>query len=87
MKIKGTLFDKTGKEVATSTGYCGVTITDEEIENSIYDSLKSSFGFIGAGRARPVPSQQNLPFTIIFFSPPPGATDFRVDIVETGQSG
>lgn len=84
VKIKGTLFDKTGKEVATSTGYCGVTTSDAEIKNSTYDALKSSFGFIGGGRAHPVPSQQNIPFTIIFFSPPPGATDFRVDIVETG---
>ena len=84
VKIQGTLFDKTGKEVATSTGYCGVTKSDEEIRNSTYDALRSSFGFIGAARAQPVPSQQNIPFTIIFFSPPPGATDFRVDIVETG---
>jgi predicted Zn finger-like uncharacterized protein len=87
VKLKGTLFDKVGKEVATSTGFCGVTISDEEIRNSTYESLRSSFGFIGAGRARPVPSQQNLPFTIIFFSPPEGASDFRVDIVATGASG
>ena len=87
VKLKGTLFDKTGKEVATSTGYCGVTITDEEIKSSSFESLKASFGFIGAGQARPVPSQQNLSFTIIFFSPPEGATDFRVDIAETGASG
>jgi len=87
VKVKGTLFDKVGKEVATSTGYCGISITDAEIKNSTYDALKTSFGFIGAGQARPVPSQQNLPFTIIFFSPPEGASDFRVDIVETGESG
>lgn len=87
VKLTGTLFDKVGKEVAASTGYCGVTITDEKIKNSTYESLRSSFGFVGAGQARPVPSQQNLPFTIIFFSPPEGASDFRVDIVETGASG
>ena len=87
VKLKGTLFDKVGKEVATSTGYCGITISDGEIANSTYESLKSSFGFIGAGQAPPFPSQQNLPFTIIFFSPPEGASDFRVDIVATSASG
>jgi predicted Zn finger-like uncharacterized protein len=87
VKLQGILFDKVGKEVATSTSYCGVTITDGEIKNSTYDALKTSFGFIGVGQARPVPSQQNLPFTIIFFSPPEGASDFRVDIVETIASG
>jgi predicted Zn finger-like uncharacterized protein len=87
VKVQATLFDKVGKEVATSIGYCGVTITDGEIKNSTYDALKSSFGFIGAGRARPVPSQQNPPFTIIFFSPPEGASDFRVDIVESVAAG
>jgi predicted Zn finger-like uncharacterized protein len=87
VKLQGILFDKVGKEVATSTGYCGITISDGEIENSTYESLKSSFGFIGAGQAPSVPSQQNLPFTIIFFSPPGGASDFRVDIVATSASG
>jgi predicted Zn finger-like uncharacterized protein len=87
VKLKGTLFDKVGKEVATSTGYCGVTITDDEIKKSSFESLKAAFGFIGAGQARPFPSQQNLPFTIIFFSPPEGATDFRVDIVEAVEPG
>jgi len=87
VKLQATLFDKVGKEVASSIGYCGVTITDEEIKNSTYDALKTSFGFIGAGQARPVPSQQNLSFTIIFFAPPEGATDFRVDIVESVASG
>jgi predicted Zn finger-like uncharacterized protein len=87
VKLQATLFDKVGKEVATSTGYCGVTMTDEEIKKSTYDALKSSFGFIGAGQAHPLPSQQNLPFTIFFFSPPEGATDFRVDIAETAESG
>lgn len=87
VKLQATLFDKAGKEVATSTGYCGVTITDDEIKNSTVESLKTSFGFIGAGQARPVPSQQNLPFTIIFFSPPEGATDFRVDIAGAGEVG
>jgi len=87
VKVKGTLFDKAGREVATSIGFCGVTISDEEIKNSTYDALKSSFGFIGAGQAQPVPSQQKLPFTIIFFSPPVGSTDYTVDIVEAGESG
>jgi len=87
VKVKGSLFDKTGKEVATSIGFCGATISDEEIKNSTYDALKSSFGFIGAGQAQPVPSQQNLPFTIIFFSPPAGSTDYTVDIVDAGESG
>jgi len=86
VKVQGSLFDKAGKEMATSIGFCGVTISDEEIKNSTYDALKSSFGFIGVGQARPVPSQQNLPFTIIFFSPPAGATDYKVDIIETGES-
>jgi predicted Zn finger-like uncharacterized protein len=87
VKVQATLFDRAGKEVAASIGYCGVTITDAEIKNSTYDALKTSFGFIGAGQARPLPSQQELPFTIIFFSPPEGAADFRVDIVEAGASG
>lgn len=87
VKVQGILFNKVGKEVASSTGYCGVTITNEEIKNATFDTLKSSFGFIGADRARSIPSQQNLAFTIIFFAPPAGATDFRVDIVEITESG
>jgi predicted Zn finger-like uncharacterized protein len=86
VKLKGSLFDKAGKEVATSIGYCGITITNEEIKNTPYESLQSSFGFISAGQAHPVPSQGALPFTIIFFSPPPGATQYRVDI-ETAETG
>src|SRR4030043_493688 len=33
VKVKGSLFDKMGKAVATSTGFCGITITDEEVKN------------------------------------------------------
>ena len=83
VKLKGALFDKAGTEVATSIGYCGITITTEEIKGSSYESLKSSFGVIPVGQARPVPSQQSLPFTIIFFAPPEGATQYRVDIEAT----
>jgi predicted Zn finger-like uncharacterized protein len=86
VKLRGSLFDKAGKTVATSTGFCGVTITNEKIENSTYESLKASFGFVAPGQALPVPSQQSLPFTIIFFSPPEGATQYQVEIVETGES-
>jgi predicted Zn finger-like uncharacterized protein len=86
VKLKGSLFDKAGNEVATSIGYCGITITNEEIEGTPYESLKSSFGFASAGQARPVPSQGTLPFTIIFFSPPEGATQYRVDI-EAPETG
>ena len=87
VKLKASLLDKTGKEMATAIGYCGITITNEAIKNSTYDALKSSFAFIGAKQAHPVPPQQNLPFTIIFFSPPPGTADYvRVDIVESGDA-
>ena len=86
VKVEASLFDKTGKVVATSTGFCGVTITNEEIKNSSYESLKTSFGFIAPGRALPVPSQQSLPFTLIFFSPPEAATEYRVEIAEAGES-
>jgi predicted Zn finger-like uncharacterized protein len=86
VKVKGTLFDKGGNVVATSTGFCGITITNDEIKNSSYDTLKSSFGFLGFGQASPVPSQQSLPFTIIFFSPPAGATQYHVEIDETETS-
>lgn len=85
VKIQGALFDKTGEEVATTIGFCGVTITDEKIRSSTYDALKSSFGFIGVGQARPVPPEQNVPFTIIFFSPPAGAVDYKVTIIEVGE--
>jgi len=86
VKVKGSLFDKSGETVATTIGYCGVTITDEEIKSSTYDALKSSFGFIGVGQARPLPPQQDLPFTIIFFSPPAGAAEYKVAIIEVGGS-
>jgi len=86
VKVKGSLFDKTGKVVATSIGFGGITMTNEEIKNSSYESLKSSFGFIGVGQAPPVPSQQSLPFTIIFFSPPEQATQYQVELVQTAQA-
>jgi predicted Zn finger-like uncharacterized protein len=86
VKVQASLFDKTGKVVATSTGFCGVTITNEKIKNSTYESLKASFGFIAPGRALPVPSQQSLPFTIIFFSPPGGASQYQAEIAEAGES-
>jgi predicted Zn finger-like uncharacterized protein len=86
VKLKASLFDKVGKEVATATSFCGVTITDEEIKNSTLEELRSSFGFIPVGRARPVPPQQSVPFTIIFFSPPEGATQYQVEIVEAGEA-
>jgi len=86
VKVKGSLFDKTGKVVATSIGFGGITMANEEIKNSSYESLKSSFGFIGVRQAPPVPSQQTLPFTIIFFSPPKQATQYQVEIVETAQA-
>jgi predicted Zn finger-like uncharacterized protein len=87
VKLKGSLFDKTGKVVATSTGFCGITIMDEEVKNSAYNSLKSSFGFLAVGQARPVPSQQSSPFTIIFFSPPEGASQYQIEIVEAAETG
>ena len=87
VKLRAALFDKTGKEVATSFGYCGISISDDEIRKSTYESLKSSFGVIAAKRARPISPQQSLPFTIIFFSPHEGATQRQVEIVEVGKSG
>jgi predicted Zn finger-like uncharacterized protein len=87
VKLKGSLYDKAGKVVATNSGFCGITITDEEIQKSTYDVLKSSFGFIAVGQAKPVPSQQSLPFTIIFFSPPEGASQYQVEIDESSESG
>jgi predicted Zn finger-like uncharacterized protein len=87
VKLKGSLYDKAGKVVATSSGFCGITITDEEVKNSTYDALKSSFGFLAVGQAQPVPSQQSLPFTIIFFSPPEGAINFQVVLDESAEAG
>jgi predicted Zn finger-like uncharacterized protein len=86
VKLKSTLFDKAGKAVAISIGYCGITISNEEIKKSTYEGLKTSFGFIGASQAVPVPTQNSIPFTIIFFSPPDGATDYNVEIAETTTS-
>jgi predicted Zn finger-like uncharacterized protein len=86
VKVQASLFDKTGKVVATSIGFCGASITNEKIKNSTYESLKTSFGFVAPGQARPVPPQQSLPFTIIFFSPPGGATQWKVEIVEIAQT-
>jgi predicted Zn finger-like uncharacterized protein len=86
VKLKGSLFDKAGRAVATSSGYCGITITDEEVRKSTYDALKSSFGFLAVAQAKPVPPQQSLPFTIIFFSPPEGASQFQVVIAESSES-
>ncbi|OGP84945.1 MAG: hypothetical protein A2Z08_12055 [Deltaproteobacteria bacterium RBG_16_54_11] len=86
VKLKGSLYDKAGKAVATSSGFCGITVTDEEIDKSAYDALKASFGFIAVGQAKPVPSQQSLPFTIIFFSPPEGASQYQVEIAEAAES-
>jgi predicted Zn finger-like uncharacterized protein len=87
VKLQGSLYDKTGKVVATSSGFCGITITDEEVDKSTYDALKASFGFIAVGQAKPILPQESSPFTIIFFSPPEDASDCKVDIVETGDSG
>lgn len=87
VKLKCSLYDKAGKAVATSSGFCGITITDEEVQKSTYDALKSSFGFIAVGQAKPVPSQQSIPFTIIFFSPPEGASQYQVEIDESSESG
>ncbi|MBW2039610.1 MAG: zinc-ribbon domain-containing protein [Deltaproteobacteria bacterium] len=82
VKLKGFLFNKEGRIVATSIGYCGHTITKKEIEESTYTSLKSSFGFVSSAKAAPVPSQRSPSFTIIFFSPPVGVTECKVEIVE-----
>jgi predicted Zn finger-like uncharacterized protein len=87
VKLKGSLYDKTGKVVATAAGYCGITLTDEEVQKSTYDALKSSFGFVAVGQAKPVPPQESAPFTIIFLSPPEGATQYQVEIDESSESG
>ncbi len=81
IKLEGLLFDKEGKIVASSIGYCGRTITTKEIKDSNYTSLRSAFGSIDLGNVPPVPSQRDLPFTIIFFSPPAGSTEFKAEIV------
>jgi hypothetical protein len=86
VKLKGSLYDKAGKVVATSSGFCGITITDEEVKNSTYDALKSSFGFIAVGQAKPVSPEESSPFTIIFFSPPEGASQYQVEIDEAAES-
>lgn len=82
VKLKGSLFNKEGTVVATSIGYCGYAITKEKIQQSTYASLKSSFGFVSRAKAAPVPGQQSPSFTIIFFSPPAGVTECKVEIVE-----
>jgi predicted Zn finger-like uncharacterized protein len=87
VKLKGSLYDTAGKVVTTSSGFCGITVADEEIDKSTYDALKSSYGFIAVGQAKPVPPQQTSPFTIIFFSPPEGASQYQVEIAEAGESG
>ena len=85
VKLKGSLYDAGGKVIATGTGLCGVTISDEEVQKSTYDVLRTSFAFVPVGQAKPVPPQQSLPFTIIFFSPPEGATQYHVDIDESSE--
>ena len=86
VKLKSNLFDKTGKTVASSIGYCGVAVTNEEIKKATYEGLKTSFAFIGAAQAQPIAPRESKPFTIIFFSPPDGATDYNVEVVETAEA-
>jgi predicted Zn finger-like uncharacterized protein len=87
VKLRGSLYDKAGKAVATSAGFCGITITDDEVQKSTYDALKTSFAFVAVGQAKPVPPQQSFPFTLIFFSPPEGASQYQVEIDESSESG
>ena len=82
VKLKGLLFNKEGKVVAHSIGYCGRALTNKKIKEFTYASLKSSFGFIPPAKAPPVPAKRSVPFTIIFFSPPAGATEYKVEIAE-----
>ena len=77
MKLKGSLFDKTGKVVATSTGFCGITITDEEVKKSAYDSLKSSFGFLAVGKRDPSPPSRVFPLPSFFSHPLKGPPSIR----------
>jgi predicted Zn finger-like uncharacterized protein len=86
VKLKSSLFDKAGKTVASSIGYCGVAVPNEEIKKATYEGLKTSFAFIGASQAQPLAPQESKPFTIIFFSPPDGATDYNVEIAETAEA-
>jgi predicted Zn finger-like uncharacterized protein len=86
VKLKSTLFDKTGKTVASSIGYCGVAVPSEEIKKESYESLKTRFAFVGASQAQPIDPRESKPFTIIFFSPPEGASDYNVEIVEAGEA-
>lgn len=82
VRLKGSLYDKAGRVVATSNGVCGVTLSEEEIQKSTYESLKASFGFVAVGQAKPVAPEESAPFTIIFFSPPEDAAYFAVVIAE-----
>jgi predicted Zn finger-like uncharacterized protein len=87
VKLKASLYDKTGKVVATGNGLCGVTITDEEVQKTTYDVLRASFAFVAVGQAKPVPPKESSPFTIIFFSPPEGASQYQVEIDQSSEAG
>jgi hypothetical protein len=82
VKINGTLFDRDGKPVARSAGYCGYTMGPEAIKRSTYEALRKAFEYIPYAKAPPFPPERNLPFTVIFFDPPPNAMEFSVDIAD-----
>jgi len=82
VKLNGYLFNNEGKIVAKGAGYCGYTITTSDIKNSTHDKLKASFGYIALAKVPPVPAEKSIPFTIIFFEPPQGATEYTVEIAD-----
>ncbi len=82
VKLQGKLLDRSGRVVATGVGFSGRYLPRGEIEGMALPLLEDFSRRRQPSGVAPLAPGDSAPFTILFVSPPSGATDFQVEVLE-----
>ena len=88
LKIKARLLDQTGQFIGESSSYAGNILNEEELINLTEQEIRNKLS-ISAGNEHPnrdIVPESNIPFLIVFISPPPKASEFIVELESFDRS-
>jgi len=83
VKLRGRLLDARGRRVAEGVASSGRHIPRKRLQGMDFPLLKDLARNQSPSGLAPLAPGDSASFTIVFLSPPKGATDFQVEVVET----
>jgi pilus assembly protein FimV len=85
IQVKGSLYDKAGKVIVTSSAYCGNMITDSDLTTlelkTINERLSNRMGDDNLNTG--IESGKKVPFTVVFSNLPEDINELIVEVVQS----